>query len=556
MRLNLFVFLLFVGAAVSSVLGQTYHFASHGGGTKKEEFLDFAVDGDENSYVLLKYEDNVDFGGVAFTNPSKNSVLVRYDQEGNQTLVKNLPAESSGFFFGALGVSDAGVVVAAAPTKSGTLDGHPVYSGNFIGKLGADGAFEWILQPVDRIDNVRQFLEFRVTAIEVTRSAIYVAATANGRITLNGVTDPGFANNDQHAAILIKLDMAGNVAWIRRIPTPEVNNHPTIGGGMDHILPSSDGTHLYVAGKVGDGSYNPYEVAYVAKFRTDGAFVWLRKTSSSGSDSWGIAEASNGDVVTGFGVGGPQVIDFGDGAILEESPTGWLGALARFDKNGNVQALRYVSEALLAENSILTPSNRMRLHHVTLDPSDHVVLIGRTVGNQTLKNDIGLNSTSGLLGTSEDVAVIVCDLDFNPIEAHANTGSNNEAAHKGAVRNGKLYFAGEYESYSHPFLGNFGPQFGEHAFVSAGDQDIFVTSLGLPIFGSPLAIGFRLSAESGAMTLSWPATFSGVVVNASADLSSDGWTVPDLNPSLENDQWTVTIPLEASAAFFRLIQED
>ena len=288
----------------------------------------------------------------------------------------------------------------------------------------------------------------------------------------------------------------------------------------------------------------------------DGAFVWLRKTSSSGSDSWGITEASNGDVVTGFGVGGPQVIDFGDDAILDESPTGWLGALARFDKNGNVRALRYVSEALLVEGSSLTPSNMMRLHHVTLDLSDHVVLIGRTVGNHSLKNDIVLNSTSGLLGTSEDVAVVVCDLDFNPIEAHADTGSNNEAAHKGVVRNGKLYFAGEYESYSHPFLGNFGPQFGDHSFVSAGDQDIFVTSLGLPIFGSPLAIGFSLSAQSGEMTLSWPATFSGVVVNASADLSSNAWTAPELTPSLENDQWTVTIPLEANAAFFRLIQED
>jgi hypothetical protein len=57
----------------------------------------------------------------------------------------------------------------------------------------------------------------------------------------------------------------------------------------------------------------------VAKFETDGTFLWVKKTSSPGVDSWGIAEASNGDLITGFGIGGAQVIDFGEGATLEAS---------------------------------------------------------------------------------------------------------------------------------------------------------------------------------------------------------------------------------------------
>ena len=225
-----------------------------------------------------------------------------------------------------------------------------------------------------------------MTAIEVTQNEIYVAATANGKITLNGVTDPGYAHDNVQSALLIQMDLAGTVRWIRNIPTPGVPSHPTIDGGMDHILPSADGQHVYVAGKVGDGSYNPYEVAYVAKFKTDGTFLWLKKTSSSGADSWGIAEASNGDVITGFGVGGAQLIDFGEGAKLEPSETGWFGALARFDKNGNVKTLKYVTYALYSDSSNMGVQNLLRLLHLCVNPSDQVVLLVQMVGTQYFRN--------------------------------------------------------------------------------------------------------------------------------------------------------------------------
>ncbi len=95
------------------------------------EFLDFKLDGAENSFVPLKYDGNVTFGDDSYTNPSRNSLLVKYDKGGNQLMTKDIVAESPGFVFGAIGVSGNGVVVVAAPTKAGTLDGHEVYGGSF-----------------------------------------------------------------------------------------------------------------------------------------------------------------------------------------------------------------------------------------------------------------------------------------------------------------------------------------------------------------------------------------------------------------------------------------
>ena len=544
--------LLVLLLASGSSYAQTYQFAAHGGGSKKEEFLDFKVDDAENSYVLLKYDSDVTFGADSYTNPSKNSLFVKYDKDGNQLMTKDIVAEWPNFMFGALGVSEDGVVVMAARTKAGTIDGHDVYGGNFIGKLGNDGNFEWILQPIDSIEGVRQFLEFRVTAIEVTNNDIYVAATTDGKITLNGFTDPGYATDNQTSALLIKMDLDGNVQWISNIPTPGVNNHPTIDGGMDHILPSADGEHVYVAGKVGDGSYNPYEVAYVAKFKTDGTFLWVKKTSSSGFVSWGVAETSNGDLISGFGVGGQQVVDFGDGAMLEVSASSWIGALVRFDKDGNVKTLTYLADAMFNDASGLGAFNNLRLYHLTVDQNDQVLLMGEIVGTHTFKNDMEIMSTPGLAGASPDVAIIVCDLDFNPVEVFSNTGGNNEAAHKGVSKGDKLYFSGIYESFSNQFLGTYKPQFGDFTFESAGDQDVFVTSLSIPVPPVPPEVRLNIAQQADSLILSWPSFVENASPESSSDLDSDSWGAIDSTPTLVEDQWQLILSGIPASSFYRL----
>ncbi len=540
-----------------SILGQTYYFASHGGGSEKDEFLDFAVDAAENSYALLQYKDDVTFGGDTYNSSSRNTLLVKHDRNGNQVLTKNIVSEASGPLFGAVGVSDSGVVAVAAATMEGTLDGIPVESGNFIGKLGADGNFEWALQAVHRIDLVRQFNKFRITAVEVSQNAIYVGASTDGRVLINGVTDPVYEIESGDTALLIKISYGGQVQWIKNIPTPGVANHPYINGGLDHILASNDGQSIYVAGKFGDGSYNPYEVAYVAKFKTNGDFLWVSKTSSSGSESWGIAETSSGDLITGFQVGGPQRIDFGNGPALEESEVGWFGALARLDSNGNIKTLKYVADALYADSSNFGVQKLLSLHHLSVNAGDQVFLTGSIVGTHPFNNNLEVTSSSGLLGTSQDMILIQTDLDFNPIEVHANTGANNEKGRKVVNQGSTIYVSGEYDSYSHPFLGTFKPQFGDYTFESAGNLDIFVASIAGPDV-PPVATQaeINITQQGNNFILSWPETITGAEVQSSSSLTPDSWGAFGGTPTLNGDLWQVTLPpLQpggATSVFYRI----
>lgn len=542
----------------TSVFAQTYNFAVHGGGSKKEEFLDFAVDDAGNSYVLFQYDADVTFGDDTYTNASKNTLIAKFAENGDQLMTKDLVAGGTGAQFGAIGVSDSGLVVVGAGTKSGLLDGKKVYGGHFIGKLGPDGEFEWVKQPVEFDGGARQFNQFRVTAIAVTESEIYVAATANGTITFNGVTGPDYGVFNLQSALLIKMDLTGTVIWIQSIPTPDVDNHPTIDGGMDHILPSADGQHIYVAGKVGDGSINPYEVAYVAKFETDGTFSWVKRASSSGADSWGIAETSSGDLITGFGMGGAHLLDLGDGAQLEPSDTGYLGVLARLDKDGNVKTLQYVADALYSDVSSIGAQSFVRLYHVSVNQKSQVIIMGEMAGTHSFKNDIEVTSTPGLAGASKDVAIILTDLDFDPLAAFANTGGNNEWGRKSVSKGETIYFSGEYDSYRHPFYGVYQAQFGDFAFESAGNQDIYVASLTVAVSTPtpPPELALNITIEEDSHTLSWPSAYSDAALEFSSNLSLDSWETLESLPILEGDHWQITVPATIDPVFYRLRYQD
>lgn len=321
---------------------------------------------------------------------------------------------------------------------------------------------------------------------------------------------------------------------------------------MDHILPPTDGEHIYVAGKVGGGSYNPYEVAYIAKFKTDGTFLWVKKTSSSGSESWGVAEASNGDLITGFGVGGAQVIDFGDGAELEPNSIGWFGALVRFDKDGTVKVLKYVADALYTDPSSVG-AQALRLYHLSIDRSDQVILTGELTGTHQFKNNLEATSTPGLGGSaSKNAGIIICDLNFNPLAVYTNTGGNNEWGRKSVSKGDKIYYSGEYESVTHAFFGTFQAEFGDFIFASAGDQDIYVASLSVPIPPPPPEVRLSIAKQADAFIISWPSFVSDAVPESSSNLETDAWDALNETPSLVEDHWQLTLPEPSDSSFYRL----
>lgn len=256
-------------------------------------------------------------------------------------------------------------------------------------------------------------------------------------------------------------------------------------------------------------------------------------------------------------VGGPQRIDFGSGPALEESEVGWFGALARFDKDGNLKKLIYVADALYNDNSNFGAQNLLSLHHLSVNAGDQVFLTGALVGSHAFKNNLETTSSSGLLGTSQDMAVIITDPEFNPVEVYADTGTNNEHGRKIANLGSTVYIAVEYDSYSHPFLGTYKPQFGDYTFDSAGNLDIFIASIAGPDV-PPMATQAEVSLakQGNNYILSWPATINGAVVQTTSSLTSNSWSAADVTPTLNGDSWQVILaPVQggdSSPVFYRI----
>ncbi len=455
-------------------MAQTYEFAVHGGGTEKEEFWDMDVDASGNVYSFIMYRTNVSFGADAFTNSNKNGLIVKHDANGNQLFTVDIPSEQPNFLNGAIGVSDDGQIFIGSKAPAGDLGGKTAYLGGFIAKVNNDGNLAWILQPVRQVDggNFSQD-QFKVRSVEVFGTDVYVGADLDADGVLGGVSS-AFTG-----AVLIKLSLDGTVKWIKGIPNTGISApHDYIGSGLDYIIQAKDGS-IYVAGKAGDGSYNDWEVAFVAKFNSDGTHQWTRRTSSSGADSWGVAELSTGDIITGFDVGGAQVIDFGTGETLEPSTTGWLGAMAMFNKEGVLQGMHYTTDALYADVSNINSKNLITINNFAVTASDEIIFLGNMVGENRFNNEMTITSQAGILGASQDAFLLVTNRDLQILQAFAHTGGNNEWGLKGQVNGDSFYFAGDYESYVHQFYGTFQAEFGEYSFPSAGDQDVYIARINL-----------------------------------------------------------------------------
>ena len=133
---------------------------------------------------------------------------------------------------------------------------------------------------------------------------------------------------------------------------------------------------------------------------------------------------------------------------------------------------------------------------------------------------------------------------------------NNESAHKGFSKGDKLYFSGWYESFTNDFFGSFKPQFGEFTFESAGDQDIFVASLTVPIPQPPPQILLIILKQESSFTISWPSIVSDAALEFAPELDADSWDVLDLIPSLVDERWEVVVPIVDDAGYYRLRYQD
>lgn len=178
----------------------------------------------------------------------------------------------------------------------------------YVRKYDPAGNIVWTTQfGTDRAD--------KAFSIALYGGYLYVAGLTEGVFpgeTMAGIVD----------AFVAKLDLSGNIVWVRQYGAGE---------GNDAFALDVDAGGIYVAGATsgtfpGQTAYGMND-AYLRKFDLAGNHLWTRQFGSSGSDqAWGVAVGAEGVYVVG------RI----EGALPGQTSVGDFDAyIKKFDVNGN-----------------------------------------------------------------------------------------------------------------------------------------------------------------------------------------------------------------------------
>ena len=241
-------------------------------------------------------------------------------------------------------------------------------------------------------------------------------------------------------AFLVKYDSNGNVKW-----ATQTNSASSLSYCLGILSAPDKGGNVYVVGDVGDtvlfgndtikqplNSYN----AFLAKYDSNGNFIWVRKSNGIGSigasSGEGIATDDSGNVyiagnffgVTPFGSDTLKTIDTVAGDIF----------IVKYDKNGNQL---WVAKSTNAKDADIT------LNSLTVDDSGKVYITGY-FNNQISFGSLNLNDAT------QEVFLVKYDRNGNPIWAKQSGGydmmSSAESYGITTDEAGSVYITGLFEN--------------------------------------------------------------------------------------------------------------
>ena len=85
--------------------------------------------------------------------------------------------------------------------------------------------------------------------------------------------------------------------------------------------------------------------------------------------------------------------------------------------------------------------------------------------------------------------------------------------------------------------------------LQGGYSDVFVARLFDP---SAVVVQLKIARTASGLSLSWPATFSNMVLENAELLPTPIWTALSQAPMVEGDQMVVSVKVTSEARFFRL----
>ena len=278
-----------------------------------------ALDKDGNVYRVGFVRDDLDgnkyAGGPHVPGHGGDSLIAKYDNDGNKLWTRTLGSSTGDEYFGGAVTDDLGNVYVAGET-SGSLDGHENLGGStdaFFAKYDPDGNLLWSRQVgTDQGDS------FYRVAVD-SDGYFYTVGYTGG--LMEGSNSASLADS-----LLMKWDSDGNVIW-----TEQINES---GHSVGKVVTYDAATNsIYIAGHAYgsvDGEPNKGNLdAFVVRYDLDGNLIWAKQLGTTKSDNFeAIDTDANGNVYVSGYVGEPLAGNTGEGMqdVL----------IAKYDSNGNL----------------------------------------------------------------------------------------------------------------------------------------------------------------------------------------------------------------------------
>ena len=308
-------------------------------------------------------------------------------------------------------------------------------------------------------------------------SGAFAHNTFNGSLTFDSTTVTTVGGTDIFVA---KFDPAGNLVWLRRAGSP---NHD---GGDHGTAISTDGAGNSVVSGIfrGTATFDATTSltsaggtnAFAAKYDTDGNVLWARLVGGAvRSQAGGVAVDSRGGAfVSGWFQG---TADFGGAQLTSVGVSDIF--VTRYDASGN---LVWAEQAGGANATFGEATGRIAVDSVT----GNVVVTGSFIGTA----DFGGTVLTGAGG--QDIFVAAYDPDGTVMWARrAGSNLSSESGTSVALGNaGEVFATGVFTGTA---------DFGDGSLVSAGDQDIFIATLGPDT--PPITLDIKPGSDSNVINL-------------------------------------------------------
>jgi uncharacterized protein YjdB len=376
-------------------------------GESGSRFFSIIIDISGNIYVggYITGIGAYDFGNgvtAAGATSAVNSILVKYDSNGNAQWAKGVISAPSSSLFRSVAVdASENIYVGGFIYGTGTYD-----FGNGVAVAVAANGVNTVLVKYDSNGNAQWAKSVTGSAFASNCSSVTVDTSGNiyaggyiqGSDTYdfgNGVTVAGAA--DSYSSMLVKYDSNGNAQWAKSVSSSasdssfssvviDVSENLYAGGYIQ-----GSGTHGFGNGVTAAGTFGDHNLVLV-KYDSNGNAQWAKSVISGANDSYfySVDIDASGNIYTGGFINGASAYDVGNGIAVAGAADGCNSMLVKYDSNGNAQWAESVSSG--ASDSYF--------NSVVIDVSGNIYAGGDIYGTGTYGFGDGIIAAGTASGTN------------------------------------------------------------------------------------------------------------------------------------------------------------